>query len=59
MPGRNCDGREAEDFAETPIDDFQPMLAVIEAETLRHIVERGVEKQVCRFQLCFLLFQTR
>ena len=56
-PGRTRSGGRSENLAEAPVDDLQAVVGVVQAEALRHIVERGVETQVGRRELLLLLLQ--
>ena len=50
-------GRQVEDFQITAVEDFKPVLRVVEAQALRHILERRVEQQVGLAQRQFLRLQ--
>lgn len=39
-------GRKLENLQETPVKDFQPVLRIVKAETLRHVFQGGIEQQV-------------
>ena len=47
-------GRNAENLAETTVDDLQATIIVIQTQTLRHVVESGIESSVGLVKLLFL-----
>ena len=49
--------RQAENFAEPPVDDLQAAVLVEQAEALRHVVERRIETQVDALESFLLLLE--
>jgi len=45
-PGLQLLSRQPEDFTEPPVHDLKSILRIIQTETLRHVIERGVEPQI-------------
>lgn len=50
-------GRKLENLQEAPVENFQPVLCIVKAETLRHVFQGGIEQQVGLAQRPFLLLE--
>jgi len=50
-------GRKLENLQEAPVKDFQPVLCIVKAETLRHVFQGGIEQQVGLAQRPFQLLE--
>jgi hypothetical protein len=50
-------GRKLENLQEAPVKNFQPVLCIVKAQTLRHVFQGGIEQQVGLAQRPFLLLE--